>query len=108
MRVPPKKLWLGTAGSCSRRREIAGSVSSARGFYLVEGHSLAMGRMLPSTYACSSGAELLWGWRAAVPVDDPEEADPVFPPTKNTQPVHPGVTGKAGCSLEGGDGAAAC
>lgn len=56
-----------------------------------------MGVMLPSSSARSPGAELLWGWGAAVLVDDPEEADPVFPPTKNTPCVQPGVTGKAGC-----------
>lgn len=59
-----------------------------------------MGAMLPSGFARSSGAGLFWGWRAAVLVGDPHEADPVFPPTKNTLPVHPGVTGKAGGSPE--------
>jgi len=50
--------------------------------------------------ACSSGARLLQDWRAAVLVDDPEEADPPFPPTENPLPVHPGATGKAGGSPE--------
>lgn len=59
-----------------------------------------MGAMLPSSSARSSGTGLLWGWRAAVLVGDPEEADPIFSPTKNTLPVHPGVTGKAGGSPE--------
>lgn len=103
-RLPP---CLSLRKSCSRSREVTGTVSSARGFEVVEG-SLAVGVMLPSSSASCPEAELLWGCGAAVLAGDPQEADPVFPPTKSTPCVQPGVTGKAGCSPEGGDGAAAC